>query len=88
MVEVLGGITTWPAIRGWKTGRNRLPAWGARRIADTIEARCMSGLVLVRELREYAAEADATPRKLRGFCAVDESTGTDRRGLRRRIGHD
>lgn len=88
IVEILNGAVGWYAVRGWKTGRRTLPTWAARRVAEAIETRCMHGWALVQELRSYADVADATPRKLHGFCAVDESTGADRRGLRRRIGHD
>ena len=71
---------TWGAVAGWISGRRKLPAWAAEMIAEHIASRCASGLHLAAELRAYAEALEAAPRQLRGCCAVDESTGRDKRG--------
>lgn len=48
--------------------------------AEYIAARCEVGTALVAELLDYADSVEAVPKRLTGFCAVDEETGRDRRG--------
>lgn len=80
-----GGRVVYQSIHFWRTGKTPVPVWYAEILADTIEARVMSGDALLKELREYIEVKKATPRPIYGACAV-WADGKDRRGAKRKIG--
>lgn len=55
---ILGHEVPNSTLCNWKA-TGRFPVWVAERLAHYIEARCMVGLALVSELREYAVRRGA-----------------------------
>ena len=55
VLSILGRIVTWGAANHWRSGRRRLPVDIAASLVEHIEARSLSGLALVSELRNYIA---------------------------------
>lgn len=68
--DLLGHSVTVPAIRAWRSGRNRLPAEVARQLATVIRARSLSGLAVAEELEAHAEAREAEARPLYGIAAM------------------
>ena len=75
MRETLGRAATWAAVRHWRSGYRPFPAYAARVMADTIEARARHGLALADDLRRHARDMDERPRPLAGCCAPRDVPG-------------
>lgn len=74
-VELLGGRAGKWAVRAWRQGRNPMPDWVARMMADYLRRRIEAGQALVAELEAYRAPE----RQKTGVCRVDPATGRDGR---------
>jgi len=75
IVELFGGRASYSAIKGWRTGRRRMPADYAELLGRYIRTRAERGLELAKELDDYAAKRRAEPRRPRGFEVVRERDG-------------
>lgn len=62
----IGRPLTWGAVKHWRSGRNRLPAWAARAMAGQLEERARIASGLAAELQAHADRMDATPMFVHG----------------------
>lgn len=62
----VGRPLTWGAVKHWKAGRNRLPAWAARAMAAQLGERGRMALALEAELLAHADRMDVTPMLVHG----------------------
>lgn len=81
-LELLGGRVTWAAVKHWRAGRDRFPAWARTIMADQIEGRCRAGLQIVEELRAVKDK----PKVAVGFRIVSEGRNRANRVGRTKVG--